>query len=108
MALGGHESATSDLVVAANRAPATIRRLEDGTIVAGHAAGHVVFGGEVDVGAKFFLERGVEFPAVEEGCEAVWEGTDPVHECLLLCSERFHRFDAGCAECGEKGCRAGD
>jgi len=39
MALGGHESATSDLVVAANRAPATIRRLEDGTIVAGHAAG---------------------------------------------------------------------
>jgi trehalose 6-phosphate synthase len=31
--------ATSDLVVAANRAPATIRRLADGSLVAGHAAG---------------------------------------------------------------------
>ena len=39
MPVGGRELVTSELIVVANRAPATIRRLENGTLVAGHGSG---------------------------------------------------------------------
>jgi len=40
-------------------------------ICRGHPSGNVVLGGQVDVAAELFFERGVEFPSAEEGCEAV-------------------------------------